>query len=216
MGDTMGRPLPDIIIPTCRSSAEVAPLVCELEGYSWPCRVCATCQPVSAATNRNSGLAWAQSDIVFMCDDDTQGFYPGWWEPMARILREDPGVCMVSARLLRPDGTPGLMMFPGDTAPPITYVPRLPTACVAFWREKGIAFDEEFIGSGFEDDDFCALLRQRHPHSRYAISNLTRIVHLNERKHQTGPNWNRNKAHFESKWMTLPNEERVPREMPSD
>ena len=203
---------PDIIIPTFKTPEEVSPLVCDVEGFSYGCHVIATCCPGSAAMNRNYGLKEAQTDIVIMIDDDTAGYYDGWWEQMIRPLEEDPDIVMVSARLLKVDGSAGHMMFLGNiSADYLTEVPRCATACIAF-RNDGLRFDEKFEGSGFEDDDFCAQQFKKYPNAKTVINNRCRIIHLNEQKNQCGAIWEKNKAYFDKKWLTIGgNTIRVPR-----
>jgi hypothetical protein len=141
-----------------------------------------------------------------MMDDDMAGFYAGWWEELIRPL-EDPNVLIVSARLTKATGENGLMMFDGDTIRNVAVVPRVPTACIAF-RNTDIRFDEEYLGSGFEDDDFCAQLTRRYPHGRFVINNRVRLIHLNEQKEQ-GRYFEANRARFYSKWLTTKDERRL-------
>lgn len=192
----------DIIIPTCKNAQELSPLMSEIEGFSLGCRVIATCTKASAALNRNIGLGATSSDIVIMVDDDMAGFYDGWWQELIRPLKEDPAVYMVSARLTKADGKDGAMMFAGSTAGDTCVVARVPTACVAF-RRTDIWFDETFIGSGYEDDDFCAQMAREFPQGKVVINNRVRLIHLNEMKNQNGEYYSKNRAYFESKWLTV-------------
>jgi hypothetical protein len=191
---------PDIIIPTCKTADEIAAMVCDLQGHSLGCKSIATCEKTSAARNRNIGLIAATTPIVVMVDDDIAGFYSGWWQELIKPL-EDPNIVYVSARLTKTDGTNALMMFAGNTHGDLCDVPRAPTACIAF-RNDGTRFDEEFVGSGFEDDDFCAQISTKYPTGRFVINNRVRLIHLNEMKNQGGPIWEKNKAYFDSKWET--------------
>jgi len=194
---------PDIIIPTFKTPEEVSPLLCDVEGFSWGCHVIATCMRGSAAMNRNAGLKLAKSDIVIMIDDDTAGYHEGWWEQLIRPLEEDQNIVMVSARLLRVDGSTGHMMFLGNIAADyLTEVPRCATACIAF-RNDGLRFDEKFEGSGFEDDDFCAQQFRKYPNAKTVINNRCRIIHINEQKNQCGAIWEKNKEYFDKKWLTI-------------
>lgn len=187
----------DIIIPTCKNVAEISPLLCDLEGLSYPNRVYATCTPASASRNRNIGLNWARTPIVIMVDDDMRRFYEGWVQDItAPFIDED--VVMVSARLLRPDGSPGTMVGSNyDLSSEVVEVAarELPTAAIAF-RDLGVRFDEGFIGSGFEDNWFCKCLGNKAPNGKFVISNKCKLVHLNEMKNQHGPNWEHNEKHY--------------------
>ncbi len=188
----------DIIIPTYKSQYAVAPMVCDIEGYSLGCRAYATCKDASASINRNIGLEWAQSDIVIMMDDDISGFYDLWWQELIEPLK-DKDIYMVSARLIDRYGNNGQMMFQGALDGDYATVPRVPSACIAF-RKDDIRFNEKFIGSGYEDDDFCAQKYRKHPNGKCIINNKVRLTHLNEMKNQNHPE---NGALFHSLWRTL-------------
>jgi glycosyltransferase involved in cell wall biosynthesis len=203
---------PDIIVPTCGSPDELSPLMSEMQGFSLGCRSMATCQNASAAKNRNIGLEWAKSPIVIMLDDDIGGFFGGWWKTMVKPLEENKDIVLVSARLLKPDRSNGLMMYNGDQSIELSAVPRVPTACIAF-RNDGIRFDdgslidsldeEGYIGSGFEDDDFCARIQEKYPGGKVVINNTVKLVHFNEMKNQNGPVWERNQKYFDTVWITV-------------
>lgn len=200
---------PDIIIPTCGTPAAVAPLMSDMQGFSQGCRTLATCQKVSAARNRNIGLDWAKAPIIIMADDDIGGFFGGWWKTLIKPLEENPDIILVSARLLKPDRSNGMMMFTGDSNVPLSQVPRVPTACIAF-RNDGTRFDdgtlpdsldkEGYIGSGFEDDDFMAQLSEKYPQGKVVINNDCKLIHFNDMKNQGGEFWTRNKSYFYRKW----------------
>lgn len=193
----------DIIIPTCKSLGSIVPLLHELRNT---CEaggeIIATCKKVSAAANRNIGLERATTDLVIMVDDDTQNFAPGWDRKLASVLEQDPACVMSSARLMQPNGQLGHMLGhpPALENGELWEVPRqeLPTACICF-RKTDLRFDEDFIGSGWEDTAFCAALRTREPKSKFIVHGGVRIVHVNEQKHQ-GVNFDRNRATYVKKW----------------
>ena len=189
----------DIIIPSIKTEIELAPRICDMEGHSYGCRTILALSPGSAAHNRNLGLEQAMTEYVIMIDDDIRGWHYGWWAAMIKPLIEDEDVEMVSARLVNFDGTPAAMMAPGNQDNAMCEVMKLPTAAVAF-RNDGIRFDEAYIGSGFEDDDFCMQLRQRNPHAKFIINNTVRLIHENEMKNQGGEFWEANQTTFNRKW----------------
>lgn len=190
-----------IIIPTCKTAEEISPMLCNIEGFSRGCEVIATCLPgKSAAQNRNAGLNKATGDIIIMVDDDVSGFYPTWWQGMVWPV-ESAGATIVSARLLNPDGSPGVMMYGGDPNVPLTEVPRCNTAAIAF-RRSYLRFNEDFIGSGYEDDDFMARVSEKWPYGRIVINNKVKLVHKNEMKNQRGDWEVANRATFHRLWKT--------------
>ena len=188
---------PDIIIPTNRTEPYASPILCDVQGNSFGCRVLATCRDGSAALNRNVGLEWAESDYIIMLDDDTSGFYIDWWKDLIQPLVAHEDVCMVSARLMHPEipGKHGKMMFQGNIAAHISEVPQVPTACCSFRRDS-LRFDESFIGSGFEDTFFCECKKALCPGSRAVITNSCQIRHRNEEKGQAD-NWAVNKGTYD-------------------
>jgi hypothetical protein len=185
---------PDIIIPTHKSEIEITPLVGDVAGHSFGCKVIKTCKKQSAAANRNHGLDQATSDIVIMIDDDVCGFSLGWWRNLVAPLVEHEDIVFVSARLMDPDGRNGAMMFQGDITAELADVKQAPTACCAF-RNDGTRFDNAFVGSGWEDTFFCECLKHKYPGGRVVINNAVQIVHMNEEKNQR-ENHEHNEAMF--------------------
>jgi len=202
----------DVIIPTCKTAQATAPQVdAILDTAGCLAKIFVTCEPTwSAAQNRNLGLKSADLDIVVMVDDDVCEFPPGWLYHLTGTLETEHECVLVSARLLNEDGTPGPMTGepPPTASTGLTVAKRLPTACIAF-RNDGLRFDENFVGSGFEDDDFCAQLRQKYPTGTFIINEDVRVVHKNEMKNQgfikgkgpvPGGVFEKNQAYYESKW----------------
>lgn len=200
----------DIIIPTLKQLNEVREQIDEMERNTFSShRIIATCQPESAAWNRNFGLELATSDIIIMADDDMTGFFPGWEEKLIEPLWRDPQVCMVSARLMKEDGTVGSNCASSyDLTPEWIYVTKrrdsvMPSACIAF-HDKKLRFDIEYIGSGWEDTDFCFQYLQIDPTYEFIINNNCQLIHKNEMKNQWENGlFERNKAIFYNKWRVM-------------
>ena len=194
----------DIFIPSCKDNIDG--MLDEIRRNTQSkYRLIRRCRPDSAAVNRNCCLRLMKNHVGIMLDDDITGFYPGWEEQLVAPL-DDHSVIMVSARLLNLDGTFGdtcsrcLLSTPERI--PIKPGPYsiLPTAAIAF-RNFGILFDEGYVGSGFEDSDWCFEHHKQYPDGVFIQSNECRLIHLNEMKNQKGFNWAANKERFESKWM---------------
>lgn len=166
-----------------------------------PVRVFASCRPLSAAGNRNLCLEWAQSDTILMLDDDIEQFPPGWARRMADVMDEHRDCVMLSPELMAPDGNPGLMMGDpprGGIGVSVVASRKLLTACIAI-RANDLRFDERFLGSGFEDNQYCDDLRERHPEGTWMIVHDVRVVHRNEMKNQGGAIFEENKRRYEQK-----------------
>lgn len=183
----------------------------------------------SASVNRNLGLSKAAlgrlierrktwngendmdiettNDAIAMVDDDVE-FPPwtfGWLKVLIQALAR-PEVVMASAQLYAPDGKYAYMTglddcgdVPKPTGETLVRSKKLLTACCAF-KPSGLWFDEHFVGSGFEDVDFCNQLVLERPDGLFLVCHDARAVHRNEAKEQRGDNWKFNEAYYAVKW----------------
>ena len=195
----------DIIVVSNQLVVELSPLMSELEGYIETKnfslqKIIPTCINASAAVNRNHGLKQSDSDFVIMVDDDIYGYYHNWIDDLLTpvVLNKK---AYISARLMRPDGTQGIMMDDGksDVKTPLLSVLGIPTSAVGFYRRltENISFNEDYIGSGFEDTQFCIEMREL-AGAEVLINNKCKLIHVNERKSQDGVYWDYNSNIFET------------------
>lgn len=199
----------DIIIPTCKTEKDIESQLVEIE-FKTPeeHRIIATCKPVSAAKNRNYAHSWTKSDIVIMMDDDIRGFSDKWLTTLIQPLLDDINVRFCSARFLKVDGrTPNFMMTSkSNLLSDYEDVPRCTTGCFAyrkedfdaligFWNKDSKPFDENFIGSGWEDNGICFDLKKKFPGTKIVINNKCKVIHVNEMKNQQ-PYLKQNKEYF--------------------
>jgi len=136
----------------------------------------ATCQPGTAAENRNRCLELAHGDTIIMLDDDITGFFPGWDEVLLKALVDD--VSIVSARLLYEDGKRLPMMYDNDDYTPgahPTHYNFVPTGCIAF-KKNMIRFDEGYK-EGYEDSDYCSQTKILFPYKHTVINNDCQLFH---------------------------------------
>jgi len=200
-----------VVIPTIKSSEELEAQVNDaFKTLKVANNVIVQSAQQSASKNRNDALNAVSTEYVIMMDDDITGFFDGWDEMLLRPLIEIKNAVMTSARLINADGSFAYMLCDGlgeraNEADIITVKQReLPTSCIAF-KNDGTRFDENFIGSGFEDNDFCLTLGKKYPLGTFHVVNNCRLIHINEKKNQHGANmeiWNANKAYFNKKWNT--------------
>jgi len=137
-----------------------------------------------------------------MLDDDITGLPLGWVHRLDEVMARHPNCMMASPRLLNPDGTPGIMVGnPTDGFVGCEVMPgrEIVTACIAL-RKTPVRFDEAYIGSGFEDNDYCRQLRLFNPDAALICVHDLEVTHLNEKKNQGGKWWDHNKAYFTAKW----------------
>jgi hypothetical protein len=202
----------DICIPTMRPLDEIRPQIEAIERTAaLPHRIIASCQVAYAAENRNFCLQAVASPIAVMLDDDIEGFAqtPGWDELLIAPFLEKaqrPELAVISARLMNPDGTVGPTCARNyDLTPDLIEIPPardciMPTAAIAF-RNVGIRFDQAFVGSGWEDNDWMRQYLVRDPKSVFLMNNRCRLVHRNEMKRQGGKFWEHNRAYYRRKWQ---------------
>lgn len=203
-----------ILIPTYldRSQLQIKLLLQYIEETTVGCDIIASCLKASASVNRNYCLDHLEiGETAIMIDDDITDFYPGWVSDLTLPLTPNqpiPNAVMVSARLLKEDGTFGPTCSGCYDPYPQEISVRgaakhciLPTAAIAFIH-RGHRFDERFRGSGWEDNDWMAKYIADDPYAAFIQSNRCKLTHLNEMKEQHGINWHHNKDIF---WSTWPN-----------
>jgi len=181
-----------VIIPTIRKEETITGLVNEIKRTATGItELIVVSSNGSAAQNRNTGLNRAKGEFIIMCDDDTKGYPKGWDIKLVKAL-ELPDASIVGARLSNPNGSPQNTAY-GIPNPSKEYcqVKTMITAVCAFRRTK-LRFDENFIGSGYEDTDFCRQLG-----GKFYVVNTVRVTHVNEHKK---PNDVKNSAYYYKKW----------------
>ena len=191
----------DIIIPTCKQFRMVSDLVRDLRLAEPTANVLATCRDESAAKNRNYGLDATINPFIVMVDDDIEGFGYGFASQLICSLLTSLDCAMMSARLMNKNCEFGLMC--GNVEQKTTGISTalsnyLPSACVAFERSD-LRFGEEYIGSGFEDQDYCRQISELNDKARFLVNNDVKVIHRNEMKNQM-LNWSHNMELCKSKW----------------
>lgn len=159
----------------------------------------------SAAYNRNRLLDKSTADIKIMIDDDISGFYCGWDKDLIELLHDDD---IISARLMTNGKTPAHMnCFDNNEGakdlnqwwleikPSATHIMPSSAFCLI---DKGIRFDENFVGSGWEDTDFFRQYFTKYK-TRFFVNNKCMLLHENEMKNQT-ENLRKNREYYISKW----------------
>ncbi len=212
----------DVIIPTQSRPELLQDLVERIKATAdYPHRVVYTGKEVSAAANRNLGLLRSGGDQVVMLDDDVTPLSLGWLQVIAEALAR-PEVVMVSAQLYdlpfegsyrRPGYMTGLQDWggvPKGSGETVVPTKRLLTACCAF-KPCGLWFDEGYVGSGFEDTDYCNQLALARPDGVFLICHDAHVEHRNHQRNQTGQFWGHNKARYESKWGRIETPEELKR-----
>ena len=184
-----------ILIATVKPEKELADLISQIKNtVAYELDLIIVSGERSCAVNRNIGLNKARGEFVIMCDDDIDEIPAGWDKTLIDAL-EETGASMVGARLLNPDGTLHPVNYKNyDLSKDYVEARTMITTCCAI-RNTKLRFDENFIGGGFEDTDFCKQLG-----GEFYVVNTVKVVHRNECKR---PFKQKNKSYFKSKWATL-------------
>jgi len=184
-------------IPTVKTEQAIAGLIAEIQNtvhYGLDLIVVSGVR--SVAINRNIILDRAEGDYVIMCDDDTEQ-YPVHWDKGLIDALEATGATIVGARLMNPNGSLHAVNYGNyDLSKDYIQTRTMITACCAF-RSTKLRYDENFIGWGWEDTDFCRQLG-----GTSFVVNTVKVVHRNEHKNPIGSKHqeNLNHAYYNRKW----------------
>lgn len=197
-----------IIIPSCKSRDELQKFIGPIKKTVLKdVPIILTGFPVSAATNRNYGLDKCKTEYCIMLDDDINGFFSGWAEELLKPFELCKNVVMVSARLMKENKIDTALMM--NIQPRMEYLYQiiddqfLPSACIAF-KNDGTRFDENFVGSSWEDTDFCVSLQKKNQYGLWIINNKVKLIHKNEMKSGNPKVFAQNRKYFEQKHGRVP------------
>jgi glycosyltransferase involved in cell wall biosynthesis len=181
-----------ILIATLRPEEELADLIQQIhETAAHDIDLIIVSGDRSCSVNRNIGLNKVNTEYVIMCDDDIDELPLGWDKALIDALKMT-GASMVGARLLNPDKTLQPVNYKSyDLSKDWVKVKTMITTCCAI-RNATLRFDENFVGGGFEDTDFCRQLG-----GEFYVVNTVKVVHRNECKR---PFKQKNKSYFREKW----------------
>ena len=186
-----------IIIPTVRPEKEIADPIAEIKAtVYYPLDLIVVSGMRSSATNRNIGLDRAKGEFVIMCDDDIEG-YPMHWDKGLIDVLEKTGATIVGARLLKLDGSLAPVNYQNyDISKLYVETRTMITACCVI-RNTKLRHDENFIGWGWDDNDFCKQLG-----GKSYVANAVKVIHRNEHKNPIGSRHQEglNHAYYNRKW----------------
>ena len=178
------------------------------------------CQNQSASLNRNAAYEKSKGNYVIFNDNDISNYPKDWAFKLCAPLNET--IKIISARLMTPNGTPGVMIsFRGDIDTThdvwIGNDYLLPSACFAFKRETleavkncqelpdNLPFDINYERAVAEDADLCASVKKLYPDMKIAVHNKVPVQHENlEIWRSGGFKWEKNHQRFHDKWGRPP------------
>lgn len=179
----------DIVIPAYRIQHNLSILLEEIAHKTAPpYNVIILHKEQSAAKNRNDGLRRCQSPYIIMLDDDVRDLPYLWNKKLIDRLHYSPNVMAASARLMNEDGTIGMNSANNfNVNSDFETVNMIPTACCIFRKKDvdriGLWFDEDFLGSGWEDTMFFSQLKNGCKKlgigTDIVIDNTVKVTHLN-------------------------------------
>lgn len=137
-----------------------------------------------------------KGDLVIFMDDDVL-LPPFFASKMIATLAARPEAGVVSAIMTNPDGTKqnGVFCKPNqilDTLPPGT--------CFCYSKERlgDCEFDENYVGSQWEDTDFMVQVHEKKLKT-YGLGSV-HIIHDNNWTGHTNETWKQNMDYFVQKW----------------
>jgi len=189
-----------IIIPTIKPESELVKEISQIKDtvyYDLDLIVISGIR--GAMIDFNRGLDKAKGEFVIMCDDDIEGYQKGWDKGLLDVLEklEPEGATIIGARLLNLDGTLNRVNYRNyDLSVDYSQTRTMITACCAF-RNTKLRFDENYIGWGWGDTDFCKQLG-----GKSFVVNTVKVIHRNEQKNPLGSKEQIEKNHeyFKKKW----------------
>lgn len=183
----------DICIPCWELSAKLKQTIDGLASgpskVMLPAKLIVNIEKQSVVRNRVECLKSSKSPFVLWLDDDVVFENPGWDLALWQRISCEPTTGVVGIRVkhwqllestpLRPEGS-------------------VPDVCGAVMMTRSIpsvVFDDNYVGSQWEDTDYCFSVRR----AGYNIiqDNSIAVIHYNEEKNR---NYTHNQAYFNRKW----------------
>jgi len=206
-------PTVSIMIPT--NKPEVNALIANLQttrGILYT-EIKASCIQQSAAKNRNWCIDNADGDIIVMIDDDVEVMDQEWLQSLLMpLIKFRNAISVIAPRLYSPHRQPAAQLGnngwwdiiePGlkrACHTPETKLNITTSACIAFFKEDGIRFDEEYPDACFEDSDFCMQYGKKFPEKQIVINEHSKLIHYNRGSWRAGKTWDQNRERFIKKW----------------
>lgn len=181
-----------VIIPTIKKMEDVVSMVENMQDMAYnQLEIIIIAKQQSAAKNQNEGLKKAKGEYIVICGDDVENFSENWDKELINAM-ETTGASMVMPRLYNKNGTVQALNHGNFALSPDYIKVRTIPSAICMFKNTPLRFDENFLGSGYEDTDFCNRLG-----GSFYIVNSARMIHRNEKKNQFNA---QNKAYYEMKW----------------
>uniref|UniRef100_A0A6M3MA18 Putative glycosyltransferase n=1 Tax=viral metagenome TaxID=1070528 RepID=A0A6M3MA18_9ZZZZ len=175
--------------------------------------ISASCLQQSAAKNRNWCIDNCHSDIIVMVDDDVEVMEGDWLTKLlAPLIKYRDQISVIAPRLHSPQKQPCAQL--GNNGwhdiietglkcachTPETKLNITTSACIAFFKEDGVRFNEKYPDACFEDSDFCMRYKKKFPNKKIVINEHSKLIHHNRGSWRSGKTWEYNRQLFFEEW----------------
>lgn len=154
-----------------------------------PAKLIINVEKQSVVRNRSACLAESSAPFVLWLDDDVVFEQKGWDDYLWQRINHNPQVGVIGVRVkhwqlldrtpLRAEG------LAADVCGAVMMTRKLP----------GVGFDDHYVGSQWEDTDYCFEVRKAGYH--VLQDNRVSVLHYNEEKNR---NYSDNQVYFCRKW----------------
>lgn len=143
----------------------------------------------SVVKNRQGCLSRSKSPYVLWLDDDIKFQTPGWDKYLYEKIKTDPTISVVGINVVH---------WQAPTNAPTRAQGEAAGVCGAVMMTRklpGVEFDVNYIGSQWEDTDYCVASSR----AGYKVlqDNALWVLHYNEEKNR---DYTHNRAYFNKKW----------------
>lgn len=183
----------DICIPCWELSAKLKQTIDGLSGGSskvtLPAKLIVNIEKQSVVRNRVDCLKSSQSPFVLWLDDDVVFESPAWDLALWQRINREPKIGVLGIRVKH------WQLLEKTPQRPEGSVPDVCGAVMMTRRIPNVGFDDNYVGSQWEDTDYCFSVRK----AGYQVvqDNSIAVIHYNEEKNR---NYTHNQAYFNRKW----------------
>lgn len=206
-------------IPTWKKRHEAEPLINEIKksiiDSKHEYNIVASCIHQSASKNRNWCIDNCTGEIMIQVDDDINIYEKSWADTLVdELVKNKDSISMIAPLLVNHEGKHVPQLGDGgwynlnendDSLKVAIHTPNtglnvVCSACIAFFKNNNVRFDEKYKFAAVEDLDFSMKVAKIFPDKKICITNKSKIVHLNHGSWRKGGTLKENQNYFIKKW----------------